>query len=113
MSNLRIKILIKINILAFKDIDLAISTRTSHINSYRTTFKLLVISSLRPYIRWEIILKRSISILTRSYIAIPIEYLNLLFDNYIFEPIEGYPITLFIAVIDLLFYTILARNNLD
>ena len=43
--------LIKIDILAFKDIDLAISTRTNYINNYCTIFKLIVISSLRLYMK--------------------------------------------------------------
>ena len=59
------------------------------------------------------ILKRLISILVRYYIIVLIDYLNLLFNNYIFEPIEGYSITLFIAVANSLFYFILVRNNLD
>ena len=43
--------LIKINILISEDINLVISIRTSYINSYRTTFELLVVSLSRRFIK--------------------------------------------------------------
>ena len=59
------------------------------------------------------IINKLISILARAYIAILIEYIDLPFGDYMFEPIDGCPIALFIIVVNSLFYFILARNNLD
>ena len=51
MDNLRAKILIKINILAFKDINLIISKRFNYINSYNIKFKLIVTLLFRSFIK--------------------------------------------------------------
>ena len=45
INNLRVKILIEIDILTFKDINLIISTYSNYIDSYRIKFKLIIISS--------------------------------------------------------------------
>ncbi len=48
MDNLRVKILISIDILVFKDIDLIISIYISYIYSYSTIFLLIITLLLRP-----------------------------------------------------------------
>ena len=73
INNLRAKILIRIDILIFKDIDLAILISIGYINSYRTKFTLTVLL-LRPFIKRDVTLKKPISIPTKSYIAIAITY---------------------------------------
>ena len=113
IDELRVKMLIKIDILTSEDIDLAISIRTNYINSYRITFKLIIVSLSRPFIKQKVVINKLISIPARAYIVISIEYIDLPFDNYIFEPIDGYSIALFAIVVNLLFYFVLARNNLN
>ena len=51
MDNLRTKILIKIDILISKDIDLITSKRFEYISSYNTKFKLIVTSLFRSFIK--------------------------------------------------------------
>ena len=43
--------LIKINILEAKDIDLSVSIRSNHINNYRIIFELTITSPSRPFIK--------------------------------------------------------------
>ena len=114
INNLRVKMLIKINIFIFKDIDFVISTRTNYIDSYNTTFKLIITSSIKPFIKQNVIFEKSISILARFYLVILIENIVLSIDNdFLFEPIKDYSIALFIAIIDSLFYAVLIRNDFD
>ena len=105
--------LININIIASKNIDLIIFKKTNYINSYYIIFKLLI-SLLRAFIKRDVVLKNSILILVYSYIAIRIKYIKLFNkDNFIFKSSSDYLVALFIAIIDLSFYTVLARNNIN
>ena len=59
INNLRVKMLIEMNVLAFKDIDLIISTRSDYIDSCRIKFK-LVVTSLERLICWNLLRKMNI-----------------------------------------------------
>ena len=98
--------LIKINILAFKDIDLIISTRFNYIDSYRIKFKLIIISS-RSFIKQSVMLDKSIFILIKVYIIISIKRYKLSSNNYIFKLINKYSIALFALLVNSFFYAIL------
>ena len=58
-------------------------------------------------------LESPIIVLARSYFAILVARYELPSSNYIFELVDRYLVTLFTSLVDLLFYTILARNNTD
>ena len=105
--------LININIITSKNINLIIFKKINYINSYYIIFKLLI-SLLRPFIKRDVVLKNLILILIYSYIIIRIKYIKLFDkDNFIFKSSSDYLVTLFVAIIDLSFYAILARNNID
>ena len=89
-----------------------ISTRSSYIGTYYTKFKLNV-TLPRPFIKRDIVFKRYITVLAKAYLAILIEYNKLPTGNYIFKLVNGYLIALFTTLVDLSFYIILVRNNLD
>ena len=112
VDNLRTKILIGIDILSTEDIDLVISTRSSYIGTCHTKFKLNV-TPPRPFIKRDIVLKRHVTVLAKAHLAILIEYNKLPTGDYIFKLVNGYLIALFTTLVDLSFYTVLARNNLD
>ena len=73
MNNLRAKILIKIDILTLKNIDLIIFIYIDYINSYYTIFQLIIISLLRSFIKYNIIIEKLILISTYFYIIILIK----------------------------------------
>ena len=51
VNNLKIKMLIGINILTFEDINLNISKRINRINNYCISFNFNVISSIKPFVK--------------------------------------------------------------
>lgn len=104
--------LIKIDILISKDINLIILTRFNYINIYRIKFKLNVTLS-RSFIKRDIVLKRYITILAKAYLAILIEYSELSISDYIFKLVNEYSIALFIILVNLSFHAVLARNDLN
>ena len=60
------------------------------------------------------VIRKLIFISIYFYIIISIKHLDLSArDNYIFKPVNGYPVVLFAIVIDLSFYIILVYNNLN
>ena len=114
VDNLRAKMLIRIDILNSKDIDLVISTRTGHVSSYRTTFQLTVAPPPRPFIKHNVIIGKSVSVPAHSYIAVPIEHIKLpARNNFIFKPTKGCPIALFASVVNSSFHAVLVRNDSD
>ena len=113
MNNLRAKMLIEMNILDSKNIDLIISTRIEHIESYFTVFELNVKSSTRVFIQQSVMLDKSIAISAHSQISISIALMKLSFDDYVFESIDEYSIALFAVVVNSSFYTVLTRNDFD
>ena len=110
VDNLKTKILININILIFKNLDLIIFIYINYIENYYIIFNLTIASS-KLFIKREIRFKKEIAILIYSYITIFIEDIKLLFDNYIFKFIDEYPVILFFVIINNLFHAVLARNN--
>ena len=112
VDNLRAKMLIGMNILAFKDIDLIISTRSNYIDSCRIKFELVVISP-RSFIKQSVMLDKPVSILAKAYIIISIERCELSSDNYMFELADECSIALFASLVNSFFYAILARNNFN
>ena len=103
--------LISIDIIIPKDVDLVILEKIGYISSYRTTFNLTITPLIRPFLKRNIILGAPISIPVYSNIVILIEYIDLPNRDFIFEPSLDYPIVLFILLIDSTFYTIIVRNN--
>ena len=51
INNLKVKILIDINVLIFKNINLIISSRISYINNYNITFKLIITPLIKLFIK--------------------------------------------------------------
>ena len=69
---------------------------------------------LRPFFKYNVIVKKLILISAHSYIAVLIKYIELLArEDYMFKLVNRYLVILFIAVVNLSFYTILIYNNLD
>ena len=113
VNNLRAKMLIEINILDSKNIDLIISTRIEHIESYFTVFELNIESLTRVFIQQSVMLDKSVAISAHSQITISIALMKLPFDDYVFESIDECSIALFAAVMNLSFYIVLTRNDFD
>ena len=113
INNLRAKILISMDILASKDINLILTNRSGHVNSYQIKFDLVITPLLRPFVRQEVMFKKPISVSAKSHMAIPIECGNLPSNDYMFEPANGYSVTLFTILVDLSCHAILVRNNSD
>ena len=105
--------LIEINILDFENIDLIISTRIEHIESYFTVFELNMKSLIRAFIQQSVMLDKSITISAHSQITISIAFMKLSFDDYVFKSVDECSIALFAVVMNLSFYTMLTRNNFD
>ena len=106
--------LISIDVITSKYIDLVILERTRYVNSYRTIFELIIVPLTRPFIKRNVLLEAPIYIPAHSNIAVPIDYIDLpAGDNFIFEPTTYYPVVLFVSVVDSSFYAILVRNDLD
>ena len=105
--------LIEINILDPKNIDLIISTRIEHIESCFTVFKLNMKSLIRVFIQQSVMLDKSVAISTHSQMTISIALMKLSFDDYVFESVDKCSIALFAVVINLSFYVVLTRNNFD
>ena len=102
------------NIFIFEDIDLIIFIRIGYIDSCKITFILLIISLIKPLIKQLIIFKKLIIILIYFYMIVLTKYILLFIgDNFIYELIEGYPVILFIIVVNSFFYVILIRNDFD
>ena len=69
---------------------------------------------LRPFIKYNVVIRKLILVFAYSYIIILIKYIKLLIrNNFIFKSIKGYLITLFILIINSLFYIILIYNDLN
>ena len=114
VDSLKAKILIGIDIIIPKDIDLVISSKIGYISSYRTNFKLTITPLIRPFLKRDVLLGAPISIPVRLNIAILINYINLpTRDNFIFKPTPDYLVALFTLLVDSFFYTIIVRNDLD
>ena len=105
--------LIEINILDSKNINLIISTRIEHIESCFTVFELNMKSSIRVFIQQSVMLDKSITISAYSQITISIALIKLSFDNYVFKSVDKCSIALFAVVVNLSFYAVLTRNNFD
>lgn len=103
--------LIEINILTPKDIDLIISTRTGYINSYYITFELIIAPPTRSFIKQNVMLKKTISIPAHSRMTVPVFHNDLPNNNYMFKPADEYPVTLFTTVINTSFHAVITRNN--
>lgn len=73
VDNLRVKMLIRIDILASEEIDLVISIRTNHISNYDITFQLTVAPLLRPFIKYNVIIRKLTSVPAHSYIIVLIK----------------------------------------
>ena len=57
-------------------------------------------------------LEKPVSIPARSHLVVLVEHGdNLPSRDYMFKPVSGCPVALFATLVDLLFYTMLARNN--
>ena len=104
--------LIEMNILIFENIDFIISTRTDYINSYNIIFKLIIVSSIRLFIKQRMILEKAISILAHSHMTVLVSYESLSIDNYMFELVKC-SVALFAAVINASFHAIIVRNDFD
>ena len=111
INSLRAKMLIDINILIIKDIDLIIVIRKRHIDNCRITFELIITFSLKTFIKQSVMFEKSILILIYSHMTMLIEYVNLFFKNYIFKFINECSVALFIIVINSSFHAILIRND--
>ena len=111
INNLRVKMLIDINVLAIEDIDLIIIMRKRHIDNCQITFELTITSFLRSFIKQNVMFKKSILILIRFHMIMLIKHVKLFLKNYIFESINGYSIVLFIIIINSSFHVILIRND--
>ena len=61
----------------------------------------------------EVIFKKDITILARSYFAILVKYNNLSSNDYIFKLLNNYSIILYAILVNSVFYTILAYNNIN
>ena len=101
---------ININILISKNVDLIIFIYIDYIENYYIIFN-LTIAPLRLFIKREIRFEKKIIILIYFYITKFIENIKFFFDNYIFEFIDRYLVTLFFIIINNLFHVILIRNN--
>ena len=113
VEGLKTKILVDINIITSENINLIIFERTDYIDSCYITFE-LSISSSRSFIRRDILLKKLISVLAYSYMIISIKYIDLLSeDNFIFKSFNKCLVALFASIVDLFFYIVLARNDID
>ena len=83
-------------------------------NSYRIIFKLEIALLIRLFLKRDMLLITSISILTHFNIAILINYIDLSIENnFIFKLVANYLVVLFVFLVNFFFYIILARNNLN
>lgn len=105
--------LVEMNVLVVEDIDLIIFTRTEHINSCIIIFELIVTPSSRSFIKQSVMLDKSISILVRFHMAMPVEHIKLSPNDYMFESVSECPVVLFAAVIDFSFHAVLVRNDFE
>ena len=106
--------LIDINIFDIKNIDFVIFARIDYIDNCNITFKFIVISLSRFFIKQKIKLQTSIFISARLYIIISIEQIILPIENdFLFEFIKNCSITLFVFVINFSFHVILTRNDFN
>ena len=106
--------LIGMNIITPKCIDLVILERTGYINSCWTTFELAIIPPTRPFIKRDVLLGALVYIPVHSNIAVTIDHIDLpAGDDFMFEPITYCPVALFASVVDSSFHAVLVRNDLD
>jgi hypothetical protein len=94
-NDLAIKLLISINILVFKKVNIIISKKTSYIRSYRIDIKLKAILK-KGIAKFLIYIIARITILPFAFIAILIYYIAIAKDkDLLFEP-DNTLITLFV-----------------
>ena len=103
--------LVDINVFVIENVDLIIIIRKKHIDNCRITFKFTITFSLRTFIKQNVIFEKLISILIYFHMIVFIEYINLSFENYIFEFISECSIILFIVIIDFSFHAVLIYND--
>jgi hypothetical protein len=111
-NNLIAKLLISINILVFKKVNIIISKKTSHIKSYKIDIKLK--ATLKKGIaKLLVCVIARITIPLFAFIAILIYYIVIAKDkDLLFKP-DNMLVTLFVQLVNKDIKTVLARNNLN
>ena len=77
VEDLWAKMLVGMDVIAAKEVNLIISTHTGHIGSCCTTLEHLVTLSLRAFIKQRVMLENPVSTPACSHMAVPVEHVEL------------------------------------